>query len=285
MAADRERPTRHIKQIMNTNRMFTTAFVSTVTLAFAMIADGSESNALSDFERANQDYAAGKYSEAAHGFEKVIAQQGFSAPVLLNLGNAWLEAGEPGRAILNYERALVLAPGDDALVKNLQIAREKANVTNPKPGILYNAVHVLSWNALSWLCALSIVGIAVLVLTGRLKPLWAPLGRGLAVGVCAIVFCITATSLAVRWPDLNLAVILNKDTPVRIAPADSAGVSFKLPAGELVQARKNHGNFVLIRTNDGKSGWASRDEVARIMAAKPDQGATQSVAASGGHNS
>lgn len=270
---------------MNAKRMFTAAFVSTVTLAFTMIASGSESSALSDFERANQDYAAGRYSDAAHGFETVIAKQGFSAPLLFNLGNAWLEAGELGRAILSYERALVLSPGDDSIAKNLQVAREKANIATTNPGILYKAVHLLSWNALSWLSALSIVGIAVLVLVGRLKPLWAPLGRRLAIGVCVIAFCITATSLAFRWPDLNRAVVLNNDTPVRIAPADSAGVSFKLPAGELVQARKNHGKYVLIRTHDGKSGWASGDEVARIMAAKSDEAATESVAASGGHNS
>jgi uncharacterized protein YdbL (DUF1318 family) len=40
------------------------------------------------FETANNDFAQGKYAEAAHGYETIIEQQDYSAPVLFNLANA-----------------------------------------------------------------------------------------------------------------------------------------------------------------------------------------------------
>src|SRR4029077_19623718 len=46
-----------------------------------------------------------------------------SGPVYFNLGNAYFRAGNPGRAILNYERARRLMPRDPDLHANLGFAR------------------------------------------------------------------------------------------------------------------------------------------------------------------
>jgi hypothetical protein len=40
------------------------------------------------FETANNAFAQGKYAEAARSYESIIAQQGYSAPVLFDLANA-----------------------------------------------------------------------------------------------------------------------------------------------------------------------------------------------------
>ena len=67
--------------------------------------------------------AAGDYPAAVRNYEQVLKRDGFSAPVLFNLGNAWLRLGKPARAILDYERALVLAPHNPAIEANLAAAR------------------------------------------------------------------------------------------------------------------------------------------------------------------
>ena len=59
----------------------------------------------SAFDAANQAFAESKLDDAAHGYESIIAKQGYSTPVLFNLANAQLRDGNTGAAILNYERA------------------------------------------------------------------------------------------------------------------------------------------------------------------------------------
>ena len=48
-----------------------------------------------------------------------------SGPLEFNIGNAYLQAGDTGRAILHYRRAERLIPGDPYLQNNLEIARDR----------------------------------------------------------------------------------------------------------------------------------------------------------------
>lgn len=120
------------------------------------------------FEQANQSYASGHFAEAAHGYEAVIARQGFSAPVLFNLGNAWLKAGEPGRAILSYERAQWFAPGDRAIETNLRLARQQAGLAVVEQNSLEKAARMLGFNTMAWVGSAGLVLLSAGILGGRL---------------------------------------------------------------------------------------------------------------------
>ena len=52
-------------------------------------------------------------------------KQGASAELYYNLGNAYYRTENITRAVLNYERALLLSPGDADIRFNLQLARSK----------------------------------------------------------------------------------------------------------------------------------------------------------------
>ena len=53
------------------------------------------------------------------------APEGYSAPALYNLGNAYARTGKPGLAVLNYERARLLDPSDPDLETNLRHVRDR----------------------------------------------------------------------------------------------------------------------------------------------------------------
>src|SRR5271165_5790745 len=55
-------------------------------------------------------------------------QPGYSAAALYNSANAYARAGKPGMAVLNYERARLLAPEDPDVDANLRFVREAAHV-------------------------------------------------------------------------------------------------------------------------------------------------------------
>lgn len=219
------------------------------------------------FDQANQAYSSGRFADSVRGYEAVIAKQGFSAPLLFNLGNAWLKAGEPGRAILNYERAQWLAPGDRAIATNLRLARQQAGLPVAEQNNLEKAARMLGFNTLAWVGSAALVLLCAGILGSRLLRSGSRVEARVLTSVGAVVLAVVLANLAWRWPDLDRAVVLAASVPARIAPADAAGVSFNLSAGEIVHTRQTHGAFTLLRARDGRTGWVSRRQVAQVIVA------------------
>lgn len=69
-------------------------------------------------------YIANDYSGAAAVYERLLVD-GEAADIYYNLGNAYYKSDEIAKAILNYERALLLVPGDDDVKFNLTLAQSK----------------------------------------------------------------------------------------------------------------------------------------------------------------
>ena len=82
-----------------------------------------ETSAVELMAGANERYERREYAEAAQQYEALIARGYGDASVYFNLGNAYLESGDLGRAILSYLRARELAPRDSDIRTNLDLAR------------------------------------------------------------------------------------------------------------------------------------------------------------------
>src|ERR1700722_14152406 len=72
------------------------------------------------WEAANAAYQQGKYEEAKVDYLQLVDAGQYSADLFYNLGNVWFKLGDQGRAILNYERALMLNPQLDEAGSNLR---------------------------------------------------------------------------------------------------------------------------------------------------------------------
>ena len=79
------------------------------------------------YQNAASAYSRGDYKQAIEGFG-MLATEGLSASLLYNLGNSYAQAGQSGRAILNYERVLRLAPGDSDTIGNLELVRKDKGI-------------------------------------------------------------------------------------------------------------------------------------------------------------
>ena len=106
------------------------------------------------FEKANTLYKDGKHAEAAEAYQE-LSQTGVSANLLFNMGNAYFKAGELGRALAAYQRALHLAPRHPDIMVNLRIAQRKA-LTEPLPLSLrqqwLRKLSLGEWTALASFC-------------------------------------------------------------------------------------------------------------------------------------
>jgi hypothetical protein len=212
--------------------------------------------------------AGGDYQGAVKNYEQALAQSGFSAPVLFNLGNAWLRLGKPARAILEYERALVLAPRNPAIEANLAAAQQRAGVTEPVVGRWQGAARVFSFDTYLWagLIAIWVLCVAgvLLCLTGTARRLARPL-----ILLAAVTLCVSADAAVVCWPDLYRAVVVQGPGTLRLAPAASAASSSTVREGEVVWLQDRFGGFHFVRTVDGRSGWMSDDEAVAVRVSQP----------------
>ena len=96
-----------------------------VLAALAGVAMAQEPSPAGMMAEANQRFERGEFAEAAQQYEALVGLGYNDASVHYNLGNAYLESGDLGRAILNYLRAEELSPRDPDIIANLDLARSR----------------------------------------------------------------------------------------------------------------------------------------------------------------
>ena len=89
-------------------------------------ADATQQKGL--LQQANNAYHERDYDLAVKIYEQLINENGYSAGILYNLANTYAQKGETGRAIVNYQRARLLAPGDPDIKGNLEVVNKKAGL-------------------------------------------------------------------------------------------------------------------------------------------------------------
>src|SRR5262249_33861096 len=190
------------------------------------------------------------------------AQAGVSAPELFNQANAAQRADRLGPAILGYERARLLSPGELSIEQNLRIAREKAGVNAPAIPVWQRPSGWFGFDGWALLGSCSLVVACALFFRKRYVPRRAVswIGAG-----CAATVFLAATAIGLRWNELDRAVIQNAQAKAHIAPAADAQTTFDLKAGEIVIAQREYGDFVLVRTLGQRSGWVSKRDVDRVI--------------------
>jgi hypothetical protein len=209
--------------------------------------------------------AAGDYHTAAQDYEQALRASGFSAPLLFNLGNAWLRLGKSAPAILAYERALVMAPGSAAIKANLAAAQQRAGLAPSVVGPWLAAARYFTFDTYVWagLGAVWLLCVALVLLcfTGTARRFAKPL-----ILVAALTLCVSTDAVALCWTDLYRAVV-QEPTVLQVAPAASAAGNGSLRAGEVVWLQDRYGGFEFVRTSDDHTGWVSAATVVAIRAA------------------
>jgi hypothetical protein len=189
---------------------------------------------------------------------------GYSAAALYNLGNSYARAGKTGMAILNYERAALLAPNDPDIEANLKFVQASAHLAADAPGMFDRTARSVTPFWLSWLAVAGIVllgaGIVASRFTVRHRS-WRFMAAATGIGLLAWTMC-SAISI---WPALHEAVIISAATPARVSPVPMGDSLFVLAEGERVRISAEHEGFTLVQTKAGRSGWVADSNLAAIV--------------------
>jgi hypothetical protein len=189
----------------------------------------------------------------------------YSADGLYNLANSYARAGQPGLAVLNYERAALLAPYDADIAANLEYVRTSAHVpTAPPPSRWVRLAASISPTLSAWLGVVGIALIGTALLAKRVAPRlkWI---RPISVLLGAALIALTLSNAMLLWPRMHEAVVLVNQAPVLVSPVPIADTAFVLPEAETVIMTAKHDDFILVRTRAGLSGWVTRANLGAVV--------------------
>lgn len=219
-------------------------------------------------------YMRNDYASAIQIYESLL-QQGEASEVYYNLGNSYYKSDEIAKAILNYERALLLNPGNGDIRANLEIARSKTvDKVVPVPEIFFiswykSLINTLSMNAwgklgivffILFLIAVSIYLVSKKVILKKV---------GFISGIVLLLFAILSNVFAFQQQsELNnrdSAIVLSPSVTVRSTPSESGTSLFILHEGHKVQVKDDTmREWKEIRLEDGKVGWVPAAAIEKI---------------------
>ena len=226
------------------------------------------------WDSANAAYNESNYSKAVELYEAILADGEHSAKLYYNLGNAYYKQEKLGKAILNYNRALRLAPGDEDIRHNLEYATEatKDNIEEIPEFFLISWVRSVrnlmgcnGWTAVSLI-------LLIIALTGALAYLLAEaisLRKAGFYTLCVTaLLCIIATSFAYNkrqaLVNSNEAVIMSTAAPIKSSPDRAATDLFVLHEGTKLTIEESTDGWVEIRIADGRKGWIESSRIELI---------------------
>jgi hypothetical protein len=192
------------------------------------------------------------------------SQPPYSADGLYNLANSYARSGKLGLAVLSYERAALLAPGDPDIYANLAYVRASAHVSVKPPNRFARLAQATSPTLAAWLGVLGLALCGIGMVARRVAPRFRWItGSGILIGVALIA--LTASNAILLWPRMDEAVVLIDQTPARVSPAPMGDAAFVLREAESVTMTAEYEDFILIRTDGGLSGWVVRANLGAVV--------------------
>ena len=223
---------------------------------------------------ADSAYVHGNFQQAIKDYESLL-KQGASAELYYNLGNAYYRTENITRAVLNYERALLLSPGDADIRFNLQIARSKTiDKIVPESEMFFvtwyrslvNIMSVDGWGRMA-LVSLALVIVLFLVYLFSARVWMQKLGF---FGGGALLLVFVLSNIFAWQQSQNLlhrkgAIIIAPSVAVKSTPAQNGTDLFILHEGtKVVITDGSMKDWLEIRLADGKKGWLESKKIELI---------------------
>ena len=225
------------------------------------------------FEKGNSAFEDGHFDAAATSYEKIL-DSGLKDPrVMYNLGNAYFKLGRLGDAILQYERALRLSPGDRETRENLALALGQIRDRVTEPELQYpirvvrESIERVPPDPLAIVFLLLYTAGALLVGGFLVSRSWVRrrlLGYGaLFMGLLAVTSGVALLYKA-REASLEVAIVMEDKVDVRSGPGEENTILFTVHEGTRMELRNRLEPWMQVSLPNGLSGWVPSSAVERV---------------------
>jgi tetratricopeptide (TPR) repeat protein len=245
-----------------------------VSLALLLLLQSAFTTPADAFQKAEALYQQERFSEAIDIYESIRASGVEDGALYYNLGNAYFKSGRLGLAIVSYERALKLMPGDEDVRANLAFADELVSggleppplplfvrflvdlYDRARPGFLAKAL------SLAFLLGGAFFSIFLL---DRWPSLRTP--ALVALAVSAMVALLSGASLVSKvhaQSNRVEGVVVTENAYVRSGPGESSPRLAEIHEGLKVKIVGEREGFLQVSLTNGLTGWLPREQVERI---------------------
>ncbi|MGD1846051.1 MAG: tetratricopeptide repeat protein [Salibacteraceae bacterium] len=226
------------------------------------------------FDSANVHYNEGNYTEAIESYRAIVQAGYVSSTLYFNLGNAYFKTEELPSAILFYEKAQKMAPGDPDIAFNLQLAHSQTvdKIETLGDGTFskwwLGVIHLLPadvWGGL----AIAFMVFLVAGLFGFINTQKVAQKRLLLfLSSSALVLFGTFLWLGLQQHSYQTtiaeAIVFSPTVTIKSEPNAQGNQLFNLHEGTKVALLESVNGWYNIRLADGKTGWIQEQDLRMI---------------------
>ena len=261
-----------IENVMNKKSNKAKAFGFSFVLMILMLMPLS-ANAITK-QNADDEYAKGNYQQAIKDYQEVL-KTGVSSEIYYNLGNAYYRTDNITQALLAYERALQLSPGDNDIRFNLQYARSKTiDKITPETEMFFvtwyhSLANFTSVDRWANTAIVSIVMALLLILVFLFAPqMWARKSGFYGSAAFLLLFAFANLFAFQQKHELETkqgAIVIAPTVNVKKTPAASSTDVFVIHEGTRVDITdRGMKQWRGIKLADGREGWLKTSQIEEI---------------------
>lgn len=261
-----------IEKVMNKKSNKAKAFGFSFVLMILMLMPLS-ANAITK-QNADDEYANGNYQQAIKDYQEIL-KTGVSSEIYYNLGNAYYRTDNITQALLAYERALQLSPGDNDIRFNLQYARSKTiDKITPETEMFFvtwyhSLVNFTSVDRWANTAIVSIVMALLLILVFLFAPqMWARKSGFYGSAAFLLLFAFANLFAFQQKHELETkqgAIVIAPTVNVKKTPAASGTDVFVIHEGTRVDITdRGMKQWRGIKLADGREGWLKTSQIEEI---------------------
>lgn len=226
------------------------------------------------FAKGNNQYAKAQYKDAVQSYQSILSDGYQSAVIYFNLGNAYYKIGDIPSALLYYEKAHRLTPGDEDINFNIQLTNLKTtDKIDATPELFLTKwweafILCCSVSTLSWLSILFLLtGSGALVV--YLYASTISLKRGTFYTALTLVFLGLVTILMAAnqvhyFASHQQAIVFSNSVTVKSEPGQAAKNLFVIHEGTKVDILETNNNWLRVQLLNGNEGWILVNDVKEI---------------------
>lgn len=244
-----------------------------ILVSVAVFAQSAENRAIKAYDNKN-------YEEAINIYDSIVQSGNVSSRLFYNLGNAYYRAGDNGKAVWNYERALKLNPRNTEARENLEFVKTKLTERIlPEENIIVVFFQELQdlMSPNGW-AVTGMVAFALFIIGFATYSFCSGLGMrklGFFGGIVMLLLCIFANVMSSkagkRMTEMRYAIVLNDSTTLSTVshhPTSTAEEAFSLHAGakleKLDSAKLDTETWYKVRTEDRREAWVDGSTIGHI---------------------
>lgn len=226
------------------------------------------------FAKANAAYKNAQYDTAVKLYKQIILNGYESAELYFNLGNTYYKDKDIANAILYFERAKKLNPGDNDINFNLQLAQtmivDKINVLPEfflkrwwrEFSELFSSDQ---WAIISVSTFLTfLVSFFVYLFSNQVWARKSFFWLGVVLLVCSVVSFSNSYRLYDVAHNHSGAIVMSPSVTLKSSPDDAGNDLFVIHEGTKVWITDEVADWQEIRIADGNKGWLKKADIEKI---------------------